>query len=99
MKKHIEEMRKAAESLIVFLEKRGVYFSNDEELDNVIFYDNETEYKISHHCFYRFSGPCVIYKTTTSKRGQEMIEPIFITKEMFYDIYMKPALIKIFNIK
>ena len=98
--KHIKEMLIAARELIEWLEKRGVYFSiEDGDLENVIFYDlaNE-EYRISHHCFFRFSGPCVYYKVSTSKKGVDTVEPLPLTKEMFYNVLMKAILAKIFNL-
>lgn len=52
-----------AKKMVERLQQHGIKFQpKDGHLDNVIFSNDKKEMKIAYHCFYRFSGPCVIGK-------------------------------------
>jgi len=62
-KQDIEIMIPHVEKLIKFLRIYGIEFlSIDRHIDNIVLTRGEDVHKISHHCFYRFSGMCVTYK-------------------------------------
>ena len=85
--------------LIRFMAKKGISFkSTDNEGDNVMFYNNNIECKMSYRLFYRYSGPAVIYSSSYSNRGVETMEVIKLTPEKFYNLYMKSILVKYFNL-
>ena len=74
--KHIKKMTPHVEKLVENFKKQGICFqSTDGLLENVIFKNNKKEVKISHHCFYRFSGMCKLQKE--SKKG-------FVTKDVVF---------------
>ena len=94
-------MKRYSIKLLAYLKSKGVSFkSGDNGSDNVIFSNKEKEIKISYHCFYRFSGPAVVYKTKVNekKKDQVTVEAVALTPELFYNLYMKQILNEIFNI-
>lgn len=84
---HIARMKPSVDKLLVHLQKKGISFSpTDGELDNVVLTSSTKTIKISHHSFYRYSGICCIYK----EKGENFIEAIDVTDEMFMNNFMRP---------
>lgn len=93
---HINKIKPSVDKLISHFEKKGIqFFPTDEKLKNVVFTSRDKVVKISHHSFYRFSGIACIYK----ERGENFIEAIDVTDEMFMNNFMKPIIEKLFEIK
>ncbi|HRW21950.1 MAG TPA: hypothetical protein P5509_08255 [Bacteroidales bacterium] len=85
--KHIKQMWPHAKKMVDKLQQHGINFQpKDGHLDNVIFKHENKEMKIAYHCFYRFSGPCVIGKEM-NKGKQKILEFVPLTDELFYSSY------------
>ncbi len=83
---HIKRMTPYVEKLVVYLNSKGISFEPiDGHLENVVLKNDEKIVKITHHCFYRFSGPCKIY----THKGKNQIEITDMTDDMFINMYMK----------
>lgn len=77
------------EKLVEYLNSKGISFvSTDGDLENVIFKSDIKEVKISHRCFYRFSGMCKIRKDVGDKKKNTIIF-VDVTDDMFINQYMK----------
>jgi hypothetical protein len=73
------------EKLVADLSKKGITFTQDDGLGNVVFVLDGEEQKISHWCFYRFSGIATIRK----ELGKNQVQLIQVTDDMFINEYMK----------
>ncbi len=88
-KEYIAKVQPAADKLITHFQNKGITFSSsDGDLENVVFSSKDKEVKISHHSFYRYSGIACVYK----ERGENFIEAIEVTNEMFMNNFMKPII-------
>lgn len=85
---HIKKFDRSVEKLMSVLSKNGITFlPTDGEMPNVIFTRGEEVMKISHHCFYRFSGlACVYIHHETS------VDILEVTDDMWINQYMKPCI-------
>lgn len=91
---HIAKMKPSADKLVSLFEKKGISFSpTDGEFENVVFTSKDKTIKISHHSFYRFSGIACIYK----EKGENYIEAIDVTNDMFMNNFMKPIIERLFG--
>ena len=81
---HIKTMKPYVDKLVDYLEGHGVKFEHVE--DNVIFSGRDKVLKISHHCFYRFSGLMVVQK------AGKHFELTLVNKDDFINIYMKSVI-------
>lgn len=89
-------MQKSVEKLILYFQKKKIQFlPSDGDLNNVQFISSEKIVKISHHSFYRYSGIASIHKEI----GENKIELISITDELYMENYMKPVIELLLNIK
>lgn len=99
--KHIKNMQSSVDKFIQYLKKQGIEFiEQDNELDNkgqnlenIILKEKDKSIKISWHSFYRFSGIACIYKDV----GENRIETVLVTNDMWYDIFMKQIIVKLFE--
>lgn len=86
---HISKMKPFADKLVNHFVAKGIVFSpTDGENENVIFTHKNKIVKIAHHCFYRYSGISTIYK----ERGENFLESVKVTDEMFMGVFMKSYL-------
>jgi len=84
----IKMMTPFVEQLLVDLSDLNISFSpTDGELDNVVLKNDIKELKISHQCFYRFSGICAVYKKV--KKEYQYVE---LTDKEYITIYMKSVI-------
>ena len=97
-KDHIKKCQQYVDSLINFLQKHNIKFiGGDGELNNVVFRKDNKTYKISYHCFYRFSGLCKKIKTLKKVKGVEYIEFIPINMNEYINEYMKAIILNYFK--
>ena len=83
---HIKRMTPYRDKLVDALKKKGFTFQEQDDIrKNVVFGFRGREIKISHHCFYRFSGICMIRKEI----GEHEFTWIPVTDEMFMTSYMR----------
>lgn len=92
-KEHIKRMSLHVKRLVKDLELCGITFSpSDGDLDNVVFTKGDDVFKITHHCFYRFSGICRIPRPSSrskrSKKHENEITWVKVTDGMFIRDYM-----------
>jgi len=81
----IQQMTPHVNKLVVELAKQDITFSpTDGELENVIFSQDGVEMKIAHHCFYRFSGMCVVQKTIKKETKY-----VSLSDDEFINIYLR----------
>lgn len=86
---YIAKMQPIVDKLVLQFKNKGVEFSpTDGDLDNVVFTSSTKSIKISHHSFYRYSGIACVYK----EKGENSIEAIEVTNEMFMNNFMKPII-------
>jgi len=89
----IEKMKIASNRVVSHFKSKNIKFSPiDDNLENVIFYNDKKTYKIAHQLFYRFSGISAITKEANNK-----IEIINITDEMFYNNIIIPIIENYFS--
>lgn len=83
------KMKPAVDKLVSHFKNKGINFNpEDGEYENIIFTSKDKKVKISHHSFYRYSGIACIYK----EKGENQIEAIVVTDEMFLNNFMKPII-------
>ncbi len=83
----INKIKPAVDKLISYLQTKGIECSLvDGDLENAIFTKNNVTLKIGHHCLYRYSGIACIY----SHKGENFIEAVEVTDQMYMDVFMKP---------
>lgn len=81
------KMAKSVDKLVAYFKSKGVSYSpTDGELENVTFTSKDKTIKIAHRSFYRYSGIACIYKD----KGENQIETVNVTDEMFMEMFMKP---------
>ena len=86
---HQRAMKPAVDKLASHFKSKGVEFSpTDGDFENVVFSSKDKTTKISHHSFYRYSGIACVYK----EKGENQIEAIEVTDEMFLNNFMKPII-------
>lgn len=99
--KHREKMKPHVDKLVKWLyDNYGITFKpTDGELENVIFTNSDNRVKkISHRCFYRFSGMCTIHKVKPNSKNNE-VEFVDVSDDMFINSYMKSIILEIFEIE
>lgn len=83
---HILRMKPHLSKLILHLTKNNIEFiPADNYGGNVVLRSPTKELKISHRCFYRFSGLAVIYK----EKGEHELIEVPMDNNMFMNNYMK----------
>ncbi len=85
---HIEKMKPHTDKLLNYLVKKGIEFTANDGLENVIFTSKAKKVTISHTVFYRFSGIAAIHKD----KGDHEIEVVEVDDNMFMNSYMKSIL-------
>lgn len=92
---HKKRMGIVVSSLVSHFASKGINFTPDDGLENVIFKSKDKEVKISHHSFYRYSGIACV-----SKEGKEKntVEHVPVTDEMWMNSYVKPIIELHFNL-
>ncbi len=89
---HQAKQKKSVDRLVSYFKNKGVDFSpTDGEFNNVVFTSKDKEVKMSHHSFYRYSGIACAYKD----KGENKVEAVEITDEMFLNNYIKPTIEKL----
>lgn len=90
------KMKPVVDKLVAYLKKKDVFFEeNDGSLENVVFSSGYTEFKISHHSLYRYSG---IICTHRPGAKDHLVEIIPVTDEMYINTIIKPILVRKFKI-
>ena len=86
---HQNKMKPQVDKFVAGFKSKGIDFSpEDGGFENVVFTSPEKVVKVSHHSFYRYSGIACIYK----EKGDNFIEAIDVTDEMYLSIFMKPII-------
>ncbi len=90
----IVKTQPAVNKLVAHFKSKGISFEpSDGELENVVFTSKDKVVKIAHRSFYRYSGMAVIYKD----KGENEIEAIQLTDDMYMDMFMKPIVEVLFK--
>lgn len=85
---YMNKMKPVVDKFLLVLAKKGISFSLDTEMNNVILSTKTKSIKMSHHSFYRFSGITSIYK----HNDDNSIEIIKVTDEMYLTTFIKPII-------
>lgn len=104
---HISNMQPYVEKLKEHLNVHGISFSEKEgHLENVVFTKGNDMYKIAWDCFYRFSG--LVYmqkgsikedkKSKEKQKNENLVDLVYVTDDMFINMYMRSFIDKHFKI-
>ena len=86
---HQNKMKQQVEKFVASFKSKGIEFSpTDGDVENVVFTSTDRVVKVSHHSFYRYSGIACVYK----EKGENFIEAIEVTDEMYLTNFMKPII-------
>jgi hypothetical protein len=93
----IKKMQPYVDKLVDFLITKDISFEHmDGHLENIVLTKGDKVSKIAHHCFYRFSGLCVIGKEVSKGKKSELIL-IEVDDDMYINTYMRSLILRIFE--
>lgn len=105
---HVNRMVIPVTKLVAQLNKIGIEFSATnyivdakDNLHNVVFTKGDKIVNMSHHSFYRYSGIMQITRTKLDSNGKETnwTEVFPVTDDMYMQLFIKPIIIKAFELK